>query len=680
MMLSAELLDAEPHYGAESLCAQLTSSRESESRSPSNHLGSLILSVLTEPQGDGKSSAGQNLVKYLTDLSPDERSEIISHPQVQHYLHRLVQHAKKYDSHDEIMGKLVEYFPNKVAHFREKKLPFSYSYSDLESSSAKSVVITTPPSAAAPTDRSLFQYDPTTLAATFRASPLKLEDMRRASFAVGMKVQRLEKAMYGSEYYGPSKRNLSVGWNSRQIASTSVSRYVKPHPLKKSDTETSADTPKLIPVLKAELNDPHFKVFKTRNSLFPQKQLEPLLPLHTSLVGANGLPIKNAFDVIEAFASGQFQAESESVYLNYAHNNRCSPYDLSVTVKTKVMPEHFVISNFGIIHVYPDGMSDFQTFADWLREASMFTLMRQITFFREYKLKRAFWQWHKAVKSAKLHRVILKINKIGIRYFPAYADALLKLKHLSEELMTIPFHHLKRLGGYSVDVMEHSLHGSQTKAEQFLFKYFRYCSRIVCGAIDFSNKHASELEAEHHHQHFVPEIPLSIQRKKYEKLEKDLEAATYQRERIGDFVCLAEQMVYSCLLKLGRQAADSWKELFLFPIPKQASSGFQIPVHSPIETAAEEELGSYFILSSLEIDESGIYFLETVRACDDLSFYNSPPPNPAHNIDRFLLPPTSLTPSSVITPSCLRPATSRCKQSHVQQKKTVIALYNFILL
>ena len=127
------------------------------------------------------------------------------------------------------------------------------------------------------------------------------------------------------------------------------------------------------------------------------------------------------------------------------------------------------------------------------------------------------------------------------------------------------------------------------------------------------------MEAEHHQQHFVPEVPPSIQKKRHEKLERDLAAATYQRDRIGDFVGLAEQLVYGCLLQLARDWADSWKELFLCPILKQPSSGFQIRREKtsgktlpsktpPRSTQDEQNQGEYFLLSSLIIDSSGWYY------------------------------------------------------------------------
>ena len=613
-MIASENLDVEGCLGTDSLDGKMGDDGKPplDVESPSRRISSLILSILGQPEGS--SATVQKLVECLSELSPEEVSELAGSLQVQHYLHRLVQHALKHNRHEEIVGKLAEYFPGKIKDYRERELSISYSYSDVEPQTSKQLRrvtfhdTTTTTTTAQRQSAEIFQYNPNKLAATFRACPMTLESVRKASDAVVSEVSKFEKSM-SSNNTSPAKRSVSVGWHGMMQA---VPRFRDSIALRRqSHSKPSPEKAELLPVMSSEIDDPHYIVSKSRNSLFPQKHREPLLPLQTSPIMVNGLPLRTAFDVIEAFASGQLRAESESVYLNYTHPDRCSPYDLSVTLRTKAMPEHFVISNFGIIHVYPDGMSDFQTFAEWLREASMFTLMRQIPFFREYKLKHAFQQWHRAVKSAKLHRLALKINKICIRFFPIYADALLKLRHLSEELLSISFHHLKPLGGYTLDAMEHSLQGSQTKAKQFLLKYFKYCRRIVCTAIEASKKHASDLESEHRHQPLVPEVPLSTQRKRHKKLEKDLEAAVYQRERIGDFVHLAEQLVYYCLMQLARDGADSWKEVFLSPINRQASSGFQIRVREKekVDGGSKQpdilKQGDYFLLSSLVVDASG---------------------------------------------------------------------------
>lgn len=596
-----------------------------EKESLSSHLGSLFVCALAaESSAD---SARQNLLDYLARLSPEELTLVSDNPQVLHYLNRLVKHAAKHPVHGDLITKLTYYFPEAVAYFQDMQSSLSCSSSDSEASTARTTQdvrakLHRRSATTGNTSSDLFRYDPSTLAVTFKGPQVNLSDISRASGPVSMEVGRLEKAMGCSDGSSVTRNLLCLdtidmlnlgGSLNAQIQtprmSTRVLAYDKKHS-KNTKFSSALEKPFLVPVLKAELEDSHFKVSESGHSLFPRqlKHHRPRPTLSTtSPVKVNGLYLKNAFDVINAFASGKLKSESESVYLNYTYPDMWRPYDLTVTLKSRIRPNHFVMSKFGVIQVYSDGMADFQTFSEWLREASMFTLMRKIPFFSNYKLKRAFHQWYSAKRIVKFNRLCLKINTIGIRFLPVFSDATFRLKHLSEELLTVSFHHLTPLGGYTVEAFEHNLQGSQTKAKQLVQKYFKYCKRIVCRVIEQSKSNAFKLELEHQHQPFVSDLPLSVQRENHEKLESDLEIATYQRDRLGDFVNLAEQLVFSCLVKLFRQTAESWSKMLLSTgsIPKQASSGFQI--HAPPKSL--EKSNTHFLLSSLIFDASGKYRL-----------------------------------------------------------------------
>ena len=139
----------------------------------------------------------------------------------------------------------------------------------------------------------------------------------------------------------------------------------------------------------------------------------------------------------------------------------------------------------------------------------------------------------------------------------------MKIQNLSEELLTVSFHLLLPLGEYSQETYQHSIHGSQTRAQKFLQRYFKYCKRTVKDVLETTQSRALELETEKQHQPFVSELPLSVQKEKHAKLEKDLKVATYRASRLGDFVTLVEHLVYSCLLNLARQNAQAWVDTSL---------------------------------------------------------------------------------------------------------------------
>ena len=597
-----------------------------ETRSKTFHL---FLSALSNEEPEAP--AYKDLLDHLAHLPQDEIAKLIENPQFQHYLHRLVQHAVKHGGLNGLIEKLARYFPAAVADFKEKQLPISYSYSDLDIRKDKRVSARTDANkqpAVASSHPKLFRYDPVAIPATFRGQQVKLTDLDRAAFAVSTEIRISEKSagsIRARKSWTLEGGRCSAQGRSRQSgcsAQASANTAFRSSAKDKSKTKISSELSEistLEPVLLSELKDPHFKVSNSGLSLFPEKEraaesARPQVPLDK-----DELCLKSIYDVIDAFASGKLKSESDSVYLNYTFPDKWHPYDLTVTLKTKVRPEHLVVSKFGILFMHPDGESDFQTFAEWLREARMFTLVRHIPFFRDYKLKIAFHQWLRAVKFTKYKRVFFKIDTMAMRFLPTFLDALLKIKFLSEEFLTISFHHLIPLGAYSVEAFEHNLHRSQDAASQYLFKYFKYCKRLVCGTMKTVRSRAIELKVETQNQPFVSELPLSIQRKNHENLKGELKAATYRRDKLGDFVILAEQIVYSCLLESARQAADSWKRTLL------VSPTHQVPVaslhedseNSPTHTTSTEEVEEkFFLLTSLILDKSGkeLLWWYTVRA------------------------------------------------------------------
>jgi hypothetical protein len=54
---------------------------------------------------------------------------------------------------------------------------------------------------------------------------------------------------------------------------------------------------------------------------------------------------------------------------------RFRPYDLVVVNAKEVQAEHFTMSSSGVVHMRPDGPSEFLSVSDWMREASQFNII-----------------------------------------------------------------------------------------------------------------------------------------------------------------------------------------------------------------------------------------------------------------------------------------------------------------
>lgn len=503
---------------------------------------------------------------------------LLEQPEVQHYIHRAVHYASKHSDKVkrlEILSELSTLFPEAVKKYAQTELPFSYSYSDIVQAKSKDKGRRGTHRRAATTPEEIFSYTPRNIPATFRAAPLKFNDLLSASQQVKEELCTVQRKM-SHEIHSGAGRGEEQGDIAR-LGRPHLSHGRRSRRSKRSKSEERTallqaviQRPLLDPVLSSSVDDSHFHQL-TSETLFPKK-ISPskARPISTP----DQLQLRDAYQTIEAFASGKLKSESESIYLNYANPWRQNPYKLTVVAKTKADPEHFIISKFGILRVYPDGTSDLQSFAEWLREASLFQILRQIPFLKHYRLKKAFRQWYQNVRFAHFACVRSKFKQVGMRYFATFAEAILKINNLSQELLSIPFHSLQPLGSYSNDTYMHCLNGSQTKFQQFLQRYFKYCKRVVTEVVESTQTHAAELENELQHQPFVSDLPLSVQKEKQQKLARDFAEISYRASRLQDFVGLTEHIVFSCLLAVARQGAQDWVDATLGQFSDEESTSW----------------------------------------------------------------------------------------------------------
>lgn len=576
-------------------------------------------------------SAWEHLLIYLEVTLPRHQiNQLSKFPETQHYIQRTLKHALKHSKHLEkldITNRLSKLFPNIVKNCKENKLLVSYSYSDVNTSPTK--IVKTKHKRAATTnsvDNSmLYSYSPTKIPATYRRPAVKLNELIPAATKISDDCSGAEKTLVHTFPILPQV-NRSPGADKKSSH--------KSHRKTPSTPEIMFQEPKivLVPMLISEVQDEHFSR-SNAHTLFPKKELRS--PKKGSIKDGALSHMTNTYDVIQAFATGQLKTESESIYLNYTNSDRWNPYDLTIVPKNKVQPEHFVISKFGILRVYPDSASDFQSFADWLREASYYKMLRKIPFLKNYLIQRTFKQWHCNVRFAQYARFSAKTSRASIRFLPNFANALFKIRCLSEELLSVHFHELVPLSSYDQDSLEQALQGSLSKAHRLLVKYYKYCRRIVNEVIRTTNSRVVDLETEKRHKPYVSDLPLSIQKENHAQLEKDLKAAQYQESKLANFVCLVEHIMSTCILTLTRQGAQSWVATVLTEEEEErpcdtpdyssiVSSGISYHPQSTLDVESEQSLsltgGSIpnieaFLSASFQLNKTGEFVFTLWLIC-----------------------------------------------------------------
>ena len=473
-------------------------------------------------------AAWKELLDYCSNLSKLERGRISSEPAIQHYIQRSLQYA---NDPSDVVEPLTILFPEAVEQCKRQKKYTDYNMS-LSSNIQRTRSRKRTRKRVVSLDSGLAKlltYSPTQIAATFRGPGLQLSDLVPAASAVSHELTQQSKVTLSPPH-----------------------RLLPPPPL------TS------LP--------PHQQDLKSKPLLSPVYDREPCAGRQTKRKinfdelgrgGKNTAPesrLQTAYDVIAAFANGDLQAGAESVYLNCCPGSPWNPYNLVVVPKNRANPDHYLISKFGILHVQPGGDSDLQSFADWLREAGLFLLCRQIPFFREFFIRKIFHTWHHNVCHHQFLRLLAEVDRVGLRFFPEFHDTINKIHNLNTELLNLQTLTLTPLGGYSADSLGKISEEAEAKTHRLLQRYFKYCRRIVLESVRNTQERAEKLEEEKKHQPFVSDSPISVQVAQHAELEFRLAVARYRASRLGDFVCLAEQMMAASLTEKARESARQWVE------------------------------------------------------------------------------------------------------------------------
>ena len=487
--------------------------------------------MLILPSLLSRDGAWKEVLEYCSKLSVSEREELSSEPSIQHYVHRSLQYAEHSSDPTELVGFLTALLPEAVEQCKRQRQLSGHSLSLSTNiqrigrrKKARKRVVSLDSGLA-----KLLTFSPTQIAATFRGPELQLSELVPAASVVSHEmVQQSKTALSPPHPLLPPTLVTTPHHHQHQKPLLSPVYHTRPQTDRKPDARTE---------LKRKLN-----LDETRKG--PTSEAE----LHT------------AYDVIAAFATGSLQAGAESVYLNCTPGSPWNPYHLTVVPRTRANPEHYLISKFGILHVQPGGNSDLQGFAEWLREAGLFSLCQQISFFSQFLVNKMFRCWHGNVRYREFVRLHSEVERVGLRFFPEFHRTIDKIHKLNTELLNFQTLSLAPLGGYSAEVLEKKSEETEAKTHRLLQRYFKYCKRVVSEAVSATQENAEKLEEEKKHQPFVSDSPISVQVAQHAELERKLGVATYRASRLGDFVCLGEQMIAGCLLERARQSASLWVE------------------------------------------------------------------------------------------------------------------------
>ncbi|XP_043928696.1 dynein heavy chain domain-containing protein 1 [Protopterus annectens] len=191
------------------------------------------------------------------------------------------------------------------------------------------------------------------------------------------------------------------------------------------------------------------------------------------------LPPMTGRQAVELFVQDRHTGKITFVYLNISLNKHFRPYDLVVVPKSKVNPEHYVFSPFGVLHVYPDQSSDVLSLGEWHREAVIWKTIHGIPFFKYFLVRKVFSRWWKNVKLLKFWKQKNYLRNHLLPAVPHFGVALLQVSRLLQELKQVHWLPQNTSKCYTLTDFQQTLAMKNERACRLLEKFLTFCATIL---------------------------------------------------------------------------------------------------------------------------------------------------------------------------------------------------------
>ena len=353
-----------------------------------------------------------------------------------------------------------------------------------------------------------------------------------------------------------------------QISKRSVVPVLPERLYTSQDLHRKYSKPNLRPVLQSEVETPNLTPRKpgyVRN-IKPGRKLDRIFQAQFTeqeFQDSFSLVLRTGQDVVRAYALGALPSGTQEIYLNYGESTPWNPYYLEVVPKIQANPDHFIATKFGLLHVYPDGESEHQSFAGWCRDATVFGIIQRIPIFRCYLTQKMLRQWHTNVRQARFMVVSTKVFNVGLRFYPSFMLALWKVNSLCTDLLSIETVSIIPMGCYNKQQYLEELETSFRKLLKYLKKFLRYVEHVLASLVSSTHTRVTELESRKRHMPFVSEIPISIQKEQHRKLEEDLQEAKHRREQLCYLKIASRHIIETHLVNLVEAGAKLWLTIVL---------------------------------------------------------------------------------------------------------------------
>jgi dynein heavy chain len=276
------------------------------------------------------------------------------------------------------------------------------------------------------------------------------------------------------------------------------------------------------------------------------------------------LGLRTGADVVEYYGHHTSGAEVKVVFLNRPPPSKnFQPYLLNVVSRTATNPEYFTMSASGVVRVVkkPDGSlaapSQFTPLGEWWRQATMFSMLRQLPFFKHYYVAKTYDRWDSNVRFRKFSFIRARMQRSLFWGMKTFCLTLLEVGRLCNEISTFLSVKVLRDSAQMSSTIEEFSQRQELQRQQASKHFETSIDRIqsllekvseeVCAKVRPNDDGVLPLEAEASSivQGKRGEKGKSIQQMRLENLarKKALEVAYFEVHMLKAFIRLADYMV-----------------------------------------------------------------------------------------------------------------------------------------
>lgn len=300
--------------------------------------------------------------------------------------------------------------------------------------------------------------------------------------------------------------------------------------------------------------------------------------------------LRTGEDAVAFFARAGKTSALKVVYLNRsAQLNEVDyrPYDLIVVPdSSECEPEYFTMSASGVVHISPGNPTEFMSLSDFMKEATLFRILRKLSFFKNYLIFKYFKTWFLNARKQSFMKKRAKFYKNYFGSRKTFAETFVKVRREAYKLSQIPVMNLEERKGEERHFLISHFNERQDKRRASSFKEFEAVIDNIeqilihlCKEVTQRAKVDENLKPENVEQYLLkgnetlpnqekdenemtellskPKSKSMVQVQEEERLRRiALKKAKDEADRLNDFVRVCDWMATEALI---RQAQDSMR-------------------------------------------------------------------------------------------------------------------------